>query len=817
MRTLWQDVVFGLRVLKSSPGVTLVAVVTLALGIAVNTTVFSWIQAVLFDPLPGVAKARELVLLETVAATGEHIGNTSYLDFRDYQANLKMISGIAIGRHTPLSVGIDGHTERAWAELVSANFFDLLGVKPVLGRGFLPEESGDSAGAYPVTVISYKMWQDRFGGDPRVVGSKIRLNRNQLTIVGVAPPKFQGTVVGVVYDLWMPITMAPAMGTGNGTLRYRGCRDLTSTFVRLKPGVTIQQARAEVSALSLRLAAAYPATNRGIDATLVPVWASHNGAQGILLKPLRILMALSFALLLIVCANVANLLLARAVSRQREFGIRLALGAHRARLARQLLTETLLLALSGAAAGVSLVLWMGKALVLLLPPVDVHVNFGGTLNAPTLGFALLLSVVATLIAGTAPALLSARADLNETLKDGGRASGGKHSHRVRSLLVASEVALAMIALVGAGLFLRSFHNASLIQPGFEVNNISVSQFYLSSAGYSATQQRDFCRDLAARMALTPGVVAMTYSDVVPLSNIAAASPFHQLTVDGYAPSPNERMLIHRATVPPGYLQFLGIPLLEGRDFNERDEANAPMVIIVNEAFARRFFGDRNPIGRTVRVESRPATVVGLVKNSKYHTPMEAPLPYFYIPFRQWFAPGLNFSVFLKTAGDPMRFTEALRREALALNPDANFQSMPLSVATSTSLYPQKVAAILMGVVGCVSMLLAGLGLYSVTSYSVSQRLPEFGIRVALGAKPHDVFGLVARQAAAMTLPGLLVGTAIALAATRAVSGMLVGVGIFDPVTFASAALFITGIAFFAGYVPARRATRLDPSSTLRHN
>jgi len=277
------------------------------------------------------------------------------------------------------------------------------------------------------------------------------------------------------------------------------------------------------------------------------------------------------------------------------------------------------------------------------------------------------------------------------------------------------------------------------------------------------------------------------------------------------------MLVHRATVPPGYFQFLGIRLLEGRDFNERDEANAPMVIIVNETFAHRFFGDRNPIGRTVRVESRPATVVGLVKNSKYHAPMEAPLPYFYIPFRQWFAPGLNFSVFLKTAGDPMPFTETLRREALALNQDANFQTLPLTVATSTSLYPQKVAAILMGVVGCVSMLLAGLGLYSVTSYSVSQRLPEFGIRVVLGAKPHDVFGLVARQAAAMTLPGLLIGTAIALAATRAVSGMLIGVGIFDPLTFTSAALFIAGIAFFAGYVPARRATRLDPSSTLRHN
>jgi predicted permease len=538
-----------------------------------------------------------------------------------------------------------------------------------------------------------------------------------------------------------------------------------------------------------------------------------------LLRPLRILMALSLVVLLIVCANVANLLLARGISRQRELGIRLALGARRSRLAAPLLAETLLLAAGGAVAGVTLVLWIAPALMFLLPANDIPLDLSGGFSFPTLAFTVLIAAAAALLSGTAPALIAARSGLNETLKEGGRSAGsGSGSQRLRSLLAISEMALAMVALVGAGLFYRSFRNAEAIQPGFDRANISVSQFYLSNAGYSAEEQRDFCRTLRDRLESKPGVLGVTYSDVIPMSTASGtgSTPWHQVEVEGYTPAPNEQLMVHRATVPPGYFNLLGIRMLEGRDFTERDAEGAPRVIVVNETFARRFCSGRNPIGRKVSYAGNPATVVGLVKDSKYHTPIEGPTPFFYIPFRQWFAPGLNFSVFIKTLGDPSRMTPVLRQEAMALNQDAVFTTGLLSEATTRSLFAQRVAATLLGVVGAIALLLSAMGLYSVMSYAVSQRTQEMGIRMALGARPGDVIGVVLRQGLRLTIPGLLAGSAIALAAARIVSGMLVNVGASDPATFAAAAAFLALVAGLAIYLPALRATRADPMAALRN-
>ncbi|HVP47041.1 MAG TPA: ABC transporter permease, partial [Bryobacteraceae bacterium] len=709
---------------------------------------------------------------------------------------------------------------RAWAELVSPNYFDVLQVKPILGRSFGPDERREVEGANPVAIISYQLWRTRYRGDPNVLGRAILLNRNRLTIIGVAPPEFHGSLAGVMFDVWAPVTLATAMGTGNGTLHYRATRDETSTIVRLKPGVRLEQARAEVAALGRRLAELYPDTNRGVNLTLTPLSQGHLGTQGILGKPLRILMAVCTLLLLIACANVANLLLARAVSRQKELGIRLALGARPIQVIRQLLIETLVVATAGALAGVFLAMGMGRTLALLVAVQDVPLDLGGGIDLATLTFTVALTILTTLISGLAPAAMAAHSDLEETLKEGGRSGGaGRRSHRLRGSLVAGEMSLAIVALIGAGLLWQSFRNASGIQPGFDRTNVSVSQFYLSYAGYSGPEQWRFCRELRSRMEAQPGVIGVTYSDVVPMSTPSGGglTPWHKLEIPGYVPAPNEQMMIHRATVPPGYFKLLGIAMLEGRDFTESDSVDAPMVIIVNETFARRFFHGSYPIGRKVGLEGNLPTVVGLVKDSKYHTPTEGPLPFFYIPFRQWFYPGLNFSVFVKTAGDPLRITPVLRREALALNQDATFTTRMLADANALSLSNLNVGASLLSTVGALSLLLAAIGLYSVMSYAVSQRTQELAIRMALGAQAGQVLRQVLRQALVMTAPGVLVGLVIAFAAARVVGDMLVSVSVTDPLTFAGAAVFLGLVAALASYFPARRATKCDPMTSLRSN
>jgi predicted permease len=452
-----------------------------------------------------------------------------------------------------------------------------------------------------------------------------------------------------------------------------------------------------------------------------------------------------------------------------------------------------------------------------MPAMDIPWDLGGGLNVPTLGFTVAIVMIATLASGTAPALLSARADLTETLNEGGRAGGaGTKSHRLRGLLVMGEVAMAMVALIAAGLFFRSFHNASSVQPGFDMTNLSMSRFYLSNAGYSAHEQRLFCRELRERMEAQPGVLGVTYSDVIPLANPGKGMPYHQLEVEGYTPRRDEQMILERATVPPGYFKLMGIPLLEGRDFTEMDDESKPMVIVVNETFARRFFGGRNPIGRKIRVEHvHTATVIGLVKDSKYGSLIEAHLPFFYIPFDQWFFPGLNFAVMLKTTGDPILLTPVLQREALALNPDAVFHTSRMEDATQASLYPQRVAATLLSVVGAVCLVLAAIGLYCVMSYAVSQRTQELGVRLALGASRSDVLVLVVREGLRLTVPGLVAGIAAALGAARLVNGMLFQVSAADPATFAAAAMFLVLVAGIASYLPAVRATRLDPMRAIR--
>jgi len=816
MRTFGQDLRFGIRVLRGSPGFTAVAVLTLALGIAVNTTVFSWIDAVLLRPLPGVGDSSRLVVFETVQPDGEG-RNTSYADYRDYRDNLKLVSGLALSlQPNSLSVGEGERAQRVWGELVSGNYFAVLGVRPLLGRFFLPEEQGDKPGAYPVVVIGERLWRSRFSADPGVVGGTVRVNRRELTIVGVAPKEFCGISPGVIYEMWAPLMMGPQLNViDEGLLFNRRARGINA-IARLKPGAVIEQARAEVATVANQLASAHPDTNNGFSATLLPVWKSHSGAQGLLLAPLQILMAMCLVVLLIACVNVANLLLARSADRQRELSIRMALGAGRGRLARQLLTEALLLAGLGALAGVPMAMWMGQSLLYLAPRgMGMTVGLDIRMNGEVLGFTILICAAAALASGLSPALHAVRPDVNESLKEGGRGgTPAARSHRMRGLFVVSEVALALVALVGAGLFAASFRNARAIEPGFDARNVLVSRFYLSTGGYTGDQRKQFCLRLRDRLESAPGVLGVSYADTIPLG--FGLGPGQTLQIEGYLPGQSENMTIPRSLVAPGFFGVMRIPLLDGREFTRQDEVNTAPVLIVNQSFARRFFKDRNPIGRKIRAWGTWRTVVGLVKDTKQYTLTEAPRPYLYAPAQQIDAPPVA-AFYVRTAGNPDQMLATLRREAAAIDPNAGaFDAMPLAEYIDAPLFPRRIAASLLGALGALSLVLAAVGLYSVMAYAVSQRTHEIGIRMALGARPRDVLGMVVRQGMVLTAAGLAAGVGVALAATSLVESMLVNVSAADPLVFAGAALFLGLVALVASFLPARRATRIDPILALRH-
>ncbi|MGA2591786.1 MAG: ABC transporter permease [Bryobacteraceae bacterium] len=812
---LTQHLKYALRVSLKSPGFTLVAVATLAVGIAANTTVFSWIDSVLVHPLPGVGAGPELVAFETLTPDGNAL-TTSYADYRDYRDHLKLLNGLAVAEPRPLSIGQEDHAERIWGELVSGNYFAVLGVKPALGRMFSPSEYGDAPGGYPVAVIGYGLWRRLFNGDRGIIGQTIRINRQQLTIVGVAPAEFRGTIPGLAFEIWVPAVMGTQLNLmPDWMMADRQTRSFMAV-ARMKPGVRMERARAEIASVGRELARMYPATNQGMSATVLPIWKGHFGAQAMLLGPLRILMAVCGVVLLIVCANIANLLLARAVTRQKEFGLRLALGAGRMQLVQQLLTESLVLAVLGAVAAIPLYLWMAQALGYMVPPGALPVALEVPWNADILGFTILVCMVACVVSGVAPALHTSRTDLNEVLKAGAGRTGsaGARSAGMRRLLVIGEVALALVAIIGAGLFARSFQMAQRINPGFDARNVLVSQLYLSTAGYSVPQRKLFCRRLRERLESQPGVLAATYADMVPLG--FDTGPWEDLQIEGYVPGPSENLKIYRNLVAPGYFGLMRIPLLDGRDFTEHDDEKSQPAMIVNESFVRRFFAGRNPIGRRVHGWGDWFTVVGVAKDSKYHTPDEAPKPYFYVPFRQVYREDLAIAIYVRTAGDPTQALPLVRQEIRGIDPKvAMFDAMPLTEFISASLFAQKMAATLLAVLGVVALVLAAVGLYSVMAYSISQRTREVGIRMALGARPASVLALTIREGMGMTAVGLLVGIVAALAVTRLASGLLVNVSATDPLIFGGAALFLAMVALAASYIPARRATRVDPNVALR--
>jgi predicted permease len=633
------------------------------------------------------------------------------------------------------------------------------------------------------------------------------------------------------FDLWVPYMEQPALNSvQEWMLRDRHNRNMLGV-ARLKQGVTIDQARGELKALADRMAIANADVSEGMSATLFPLWKSPHGPQGLLIGPLGILMGVCVLVLLIVCANVANLLLARAMVREKEFTARLALGAGRARVAQQVLTESLLLTGSGAALGLALTPWMSRALRYLMPPgpmqqlaaMDTRPNFA------VLAFTAGVCIISALAAGLVPAIQVGRLNLSARLNAGGRSgTAGRGRNRLRSVLVASEVALALVALVGAGLFARGFQTTMRIDPGFDPNHVLLSQLYLNTNGYTLAQRKEFCRRLEERMISAPGVTDVAYSDGVPLG--FEPSWWEELKIEGYAPRPNENMSIFRNVISPGYLPLMHIPIVEGRNFTEADneDVKSPAVMIVNQAFVRRFFAGRNPVGTRIHGWGSWFRVVGVSKDSKYHYLGESTPAYFYVPFRQIYREDMNLSFYVRTQGEPDSILSTLRTQAHDIDPNVTvFDAAPLKEFIGASLYPQKVAASLMTVLGSIALLLAAVGLYSVMAYSVAQRTQEIGVRMALGAQPGHVLLMVIRQGLALTLAGLVAGAVLAIGLARVVASVsftnsamgssanLLGTGANNPLIYLAAAGFLCAVATLASWLPARRASSIDPMQALR--
>ena len=817
---LWQDLRFSLRIIVKSPGFTATAVLTLALGIGANTTIFSWIHSVLLNPLPGAGDPHRIVELESLAPSGEWVP-TSYLDFRDFRDHLNLVESMSVAKPMALTVGNDVHVERVWGETVSGNFFDVLRVQAEIGRFFSSVERDDAQNAHPVAVISHSFWHSHYNESASAIGAILRVNRTPYTVIGVAPKQFHGSMAGLSFDLWVPATMYGQLtATGTWMLEDRKAR-MFRVLARLARGVTLEQARSELASLAGFMAKADADTNEGMSATLLPVWKSHYGIQGSLLAPLTILFGASGVVLLIVCANIANLLLVRAAGRRKEFSIRVALGASPMRLVRQLSTEVLMLAVLGSVAGLLIADWLGGSLRWLLPLTEAPRLQSGGLDSGVLLFTAAVGVAIAALASIGPALHATRDNVNETLKEGGRSgTSSTQSNRLRSLLVTSEVALAVTSLIGAGLFVKSFYRVKSIHPGFDPNQVAVAQFNLSAANFDVQQADAFCRHLRERLERQPGVTAVTYADYVPLS--LGEGSWEDLQVEGHVPGPSENMKIYRNLVAPGYFTLMKIPLIEGRDFTMQDDDPHPPVMIVTREFVRRFIPRGGVLNRKVHGWGQWFTIVGVVEDSKIHRLTENPRPYFYVPIfyvpiRQIYRPEMGLAFYVRTAGSVSEAMQSIRRESQAVDAMVPASGvMSLNEWIAGSLFGQRIAASLLSVLAAIAFVLASIGLYGVVAYTVAQRTQEFGIRLSLGAQPRDVLGLIVRQGLAFALAGTAVGAGLTLLLGRALGNFLVNMSAADPLIFTATAVFVIVLALAAASIPARRAMRVDPMVALRY-
>jgi predicted permease len=831
LETIWQDVRYGLRGLRRSPGFTAVVVTTLALGIGANGAIFSLANALLFRPLP-VGQPDELVSIYTSDHSGPLHGGSSYPDYVDFRDRNDLLSGLVAYMATPLdlgdeSLGPSGESERVFGEMVTGNYFSVLGVEPVLGRGFTQEEDRTP---HPVAVVSHGLWQRRFAGDPAVIGRSIRINGHRFTVVGVAPPRYPGLIRGLASDVWVPLTMHRQAMPGGMDLTSRGDRGLL-VMGRLAPGATLEQARARFRAIAAALHESHREAWSNVFEKARVVTVEPESAARVfpaVREPVVIFIALLMSVvglvLLIACANVASLLLARAAARRRELAIRVALGAARARLVRQLVTESLLLSALGGAAGLLLAMWGTDLLHAMVPPLPFPVALDLGLDWRVVGFTAGVSLATSLLFGLVPALAASRPDLVSALKDDAGGGSGWHRARLRKSFVAGQVALSLVLLIGSGLFLRSLRNASAIEVGFDPEDLVALSVDLSLQGYDEERGHAFHRQLIERVRALPGVTAASLAAELPLGfdgPMGLSGTRRGITVEGYRAAEGEDTEVSTTTVGPDYFQTMKIPLVRGRGFSERDTRGSPGVVVVNQAFARRYWPGQEALGKRIQMgggnnAGAPSLeVVGVVVDGKYATLGEEKRPFFYLPLYQDHSPRVTLVV--RTEASPAAALAAARRAVRDLD-----RNLPIHAARTMSdhlaatLLPARMAAAVLGVFGLVALALAAMGLYGVVSFSVAQRTREIGMRMALGARRRDVLDLVIRQGMQLTLIGIAIGLAIAGAMTRMLSGLLYGVSAGDPLVFTAIALLLAAVAGLACYLPARRAARVDPMLALRH-
>jgi predicted permease len=812
LETTLQDLRFGLRMLQRDPGFSILAMLCLTLGIGANAAVFSWIEGILFRPYPLVTHQERLFAL-TGSAPGEagHTG-LSWPDFVDLRRNCTLFDSFFVSKITGATLNIGDRAERATGSIVSDNYFDAIGVRPILGRGFEPgEESGRNA--HPVTVISYQLWQGRFNGDPQIIGKTQRLDGVLHTIVGVAPQGFYGTFVGWAMQFWVPASMEEVFEDGGYKLEDRGARWIEA-LARLKPGVTIEQAQTEVSSIATRLEADYPATNRGRSIKLWALWQTPFNNASTLLPTLEIMLAVVVFVLLIACANVGNLLLVRSFARRHEMTVRLAIGAGRGRIVKQLFTETLILSAFGAAGGLLVAHWCRHALVLLFPARGgVAMHLPGEIDWRVLLLSAGVCLLATLLLGLVPAMQTRKIDLAGALKaDSASVVGSRGTAWVRSGLVVVQVSLSFVLLVGAGLLTQSLQKIRTSSPGFSTHGVMFTGVGLVSAEYDAQRARNFQDQLIDRVKTTPGVESVVFSRMTPLSYGSFSST--PIAVDGYEVPPEERPTVEYNEVGPDYFATMGIPLVSGREFTRADDERRALVAIVNETMAAQFWRGRNPIGERVQVKDRWMQVVGVAKDSKYRSVRETATPFFYVPLRQNFS--VSAAVFIRTPLSPETVAVTLAREVHALDPSlAPYELITLQEQLDRSTSPQLVAVTLVSVLGALALLLAVIGLYGVMSYAVSQSSRELGLRMALGADASNLVQLVLSRGLALAAGGALLGVVVALALTRLLGRLLYNVSPRDPLTFGAAFAVMTLAALAASFIPAWRATRTDPAEALR--